>query len=72
MYRGLPRGISGEQGNKVSRAGPGAWQIRDLKESLAGMLNAIKTLQKRDVRVVKLSDVEKVWNDGGERIVFVP
>ena len=68
----LPGAILRSKDITIRGAGPGAWTFRDLAESVPGILTALKDVPKRDVRVVKLSEVEKVWNDSGDRMVFIP
>ncbi|CZR68386.1 uncharacterized protein PAC_18285 [Phialocephala subalpina] len=68
----LPSAVLRSKDITMRGAGPGAWTMQQLAESMPGVLNALKNVPKRNVKVVKLEEVEKVWNDGGERIVFVP
>lgn len=54
-------------------AGPGSWTFPQLVGEYGNILNALKGVKKQDVRVVKLADIEKVWNEESKtRIVFVP
>lgn len=54
-------------------AGPGAWTFPQLVGEYGNILNALKSVSKQDVRIVKLADIEKVWNEkSAKRIVFVP
>jgi NADPH:quinone reductase-like Zn-dependent oxidoreductase len=68
----LPGSVLRSKDIVVRGSGPGAWKLTDLQESLPGLLLALKSVPARKLRIVKLSDVEKVWNDEGERMVFVP
>jgi NADPH:quinone reductase-like Zn-dependent oxidoreductase len=54
-------------------AGPGAWTFPQLIGEYGNILNALKSVKKQEVRVVKLADIEKVWNEKSTvRMVFVP
>lgn len=54
-------------------AGPGAWNMGDLRAELPAMAMATNSLRPLGVKVAKLSDVEKVWGEKTkERLVFVP
>lgn len=54
-------------------AGPGAWTFPQLIGEYGNILNVLKSVGKQEVRVVKLADVEKVWEEkSATRIVFVP
>jgi NADPH:quinone reductase-like Zn-dependent oxidoreductase len=57
----------------IRGAGPGAWTFPQLYGEYGNMLNALRSVSKQDVRVVKLADIEKVWNEKlATRMVFVP
>jgi NADPH:quinone reductase-like Zn-dependent oxidoreductase len=54
-------------------AGPGAWTFPQLIGEYGNILNALKSVKKQEVRVVKLADIAKVWNEKSTmRTVFVP
>lgn len=57
----------------IRGAGPGSWTIPQLEGEYGNILNALKGVKKQEVSVVKLADIEKVWNEGSKtRMVFVP
>ncbi|KUJ20228.1 uncharacterized protein LY89DRAFT_780061 [Mollisia scopiformis] len=68
----LPGAVLRSKDITLRGSGPGAFKISDLVDSLPGLLNVLKSVPERDLRVVSLVDVKKVWNQGGERIVFIP
>jgi len=54
-------------------AGPGAWTFPQLMGEYSNILLALKHVKKQEVNVVKLADIEKVWNEkSATRTVFVP
>lgn len=54
-------------------AGPGSWNMDDLRVELPAMVMATKALRSVGVKVAKLSDVESVWGEKTkERMVFIP
>lgn len=57
----------------IRGAGPGAWTFPQLIGEYGNILNALKSVKKQEVRVVKLADIGKVWNEkSAVRMVFVP
>ena len=57
----------------IRGAGPGSWTMQQYAKEIPGLLEAMKGLKKQSVRVVKLEDVEKAWEEKvGDRMVFVP
>ncbi|KAE9367550.1 quinone oxidoreductase [Stipitochalara longipes BDJ] len=57
----------------VRGAGPGSWTFPQLVGEYGNILNALKSVKKQEVNVVKLADIEKVWNEkSATRTVFVP
>ena len=55
----------------IRGSGPGSYGFGELEREMGPMLEAISKIQEElKVRVEKLSDVEKVWGEKGERIVF--
>jgi NADPH:quinone reductase-like Zn-dependent oxidoreductase len=57
----------------IRGAGPGAWTFPQQVGEYGNILNALKSVKKHEVRVVKLADIEKVWNEkSAARMVFVP
>lgn len=55
-----------------SGSGPGSWTMEQYAEHLQGTVNAVSKLPKWDkVKVRKLQDIEKVWNEkGAERLII--
>jgi NADPH:quinone reductase-like Zn-dependent oxidoreductase len=54
-------------------AGPGAWTFPQLVGEYGNILNALKSVERQEVKVVKLADIETVWAEkSATRIVFVP
>jgi len=54
-------------------AGVGSWTLPQLVAEYGNILNALKGVKKQEVRVAKLADAEKVWNEKSNgRMVFVP
>ena len=68
----IPSAVLRSKDLTMRGSGPGAWSMKELGMSLPALLEVFKSIEKRDVKVVKLNNVEKVWNEEGERIVFVP
>jgi hypothetical protein len=56
----------------IRGSGPGSWKMKDLKEDFSAILNVLKDVRDTKIKFVKLVDVEKPWNEGEERMVFVP
>jgi hypothetical protein len=46
--------------------------MKDLKEDIPAILNVLKDVRDAKIKIVKLADVERAWNEGGERMLFVP
>jgi NADPH:quinone reductase-like Zn-dependent oxidoreductase len=68
----LPSAILRSKDITMRGAGPGSWRMDQFVSEIPGILNALKHVKKRELRVVKLAEIEKVWNEPGDRLVFVP
>jgi NADPH:quinone reductase-like Zn-dependent oxidoreductase len=68
----LPGAVLRSKNITIRGAGPGAWSMGVLKGGLPEVLEALRDIKERNIKVVKLEDVEKVWGQSGDRIVFVP
>jgi len=54
-------------------SGSGAWTLPQLIGEYSNILNALKSVKKQEVNVMKLADIEKVWSEkSSTRTVFVP
>ncbi len=68
----IPAAIFRSKDITMRGSGPGAWPATALREEYGGMLGALLKAGKKDLNVVKLSEVGSVWNEKGDRIVFIP
>lgn len=56
----------------IRGSGPGAFSMRNVPKHLPPFLAALAKVPEQKVRVEKLEDVEMVWQEESERVVFVP
>ena len=57
----------------ITGSGPGAWTIPNLVEGMTSLMQeGLVGLKERPFKVVKLKDIEKVWDEQGDRMVVVP
>jgi len=57
----------------IRGSGPGAWSMSVVLKEMPAILEALKSVPKQPVKVVKLAEVEKEWNkENAERVVVVP
>lgn len=57
----------------IRGSGPGAWSMGDMAKEIAGLLEALVSVENQKVDVMKLEDIETAWNKKGEgRKVFIP
>ena len=56
----------------IRGSGLGSFSVRDFAKELEPLVKACVRIQKQKIKVCKLSDVERMWNEEGERVVFVP
>jgi NADPH:quinone reductase-like Zn-dependent oxidoreductase len=68
----LPSEILRSKDITMRGAGPGSWGMDQFIGEIPAILNALKDVKKRKLRIVKLAEIEKVWNEPGDRLVFVP
>jgi len=69
----LPSAVLRSKDITLRGSGPGAWRLETLRTEYPAVLVALKDQKPREVKVVKLKDIEEVWNsEGNDRIVFVP
>jgi len=68
----LPGALLRSRNITIRGSGPGSWSLEEYEKQLPTLLDTMKGMKKQDVKIVKLEDVEKVWNEGGDRMVFVP
>jgi hypothetical protein len=69
----LPGQVLRSKDITIRGTGPGSWSMHQNTKEIPGLLEASKGMKKQSVRVVKLEDVEKAWDEkNGDRMVFVP
>ncbi|OCL07020.1 NAD(P)-binding protein [Glonium stellatum] len=68
----LPAAILRSKDLTIRGSGLGSWTPQQVEAEIPELLQAIKGIKKREVKEVPLSQIEKVWNEKGDRIVFVP
>lgn len=68
----LPGAVLRSKDITIRGAGPGAWSMEVLKGELPKILEALRDVKERNIKVVKLANVEKAWSESEDRIVFVP
>jgi len=71
----LPSAILRSKNLTIRGSAPGAWSIGYLKGELPGLVTAMGSLKRMDVKAVRLSEIENIWARLGtstERIVVVP
>lgn len=58
----------------IRGSGTGAWTFTQLVKELPGLLGAAGKFAPRDVKVIKLAEIEQRWQEesGAERVVYVP
>ena len=56
----------------IRGSGTGAFGLRAMGKEIPALLAALTNAPEQKVRVEKLQDVERVWEEQGERVVFVP
>jgi NADPH:quinone reductase-like Zn-dependent oxidoreductase len=56
----------------LTGSGPGSFTIPQLTEGMTGLIQQGLVGVERSFKVVKLKDIESVWAEQGDRIVFVP
>jgi len=56
----------------IRGSGPGAWTLREVGDMVGDLLDLVKDLPGQPMKVVKLRDVEAVWEQPGSgRLVVV-
>lgn len=68
----LPGALLRSKDITIRGAGAGAWGMGVLKGELPKILDALRDVKERKIKVVKLADVEEAWSESGDRVVFVP
>lgn len=69
----LPSAVLRSKNLTIRGSGPGAWSMMEVARAMPEMLNAMTSVPKQPVKVVKMEDVEKEWSaSASERLVFVP
>lgn len=68
----LPGAVLRSQDLVIRGSGLGSFRMKDVAREMEGLLEAMVSVEEQKVRVCKLSEVEEVWNEGQERVVFVP
>lgn len=69
----LPGAVLRSKNFTLRGAGPGAWGFDELNAELPEMLAFTAEAPRPKIKVEKMSDIEKVWNEKGngeERLVF--
>ena len=56
----------------IRGSGLGSFSVNDFTKELGPLVKACARIEKQKIKMCKLSDVEKMWNEEGERVVFVP
>lgn len=68
----LPGVVLRSQDLVMRGSGMGSFRMKDVAREMEGLLEAMAKVGEQKVRVCKLSEVEKVWDEENERMVFVP
>ncbi|MCJ1394366.1 hypothetical protein MMC18_007244 [Xylographa bjoerkii] len=68
----LPGAVLRSTDLTIRGSGQGSFGGRELRREASGLVEAIGKFGEEKVRVCELKDVEKVWAESGERVVFVP
>ncbi|EMC96224.1 hypothetical protein BAUCODRAFT_33572 [Baudoinia panamericana UAMH 10762] len=69
----LPAAVLRSKNLTIRGSGPGAWRMRDVANTIDGLLALIKEVPEQPVKVAKLKDVESVWDQPVTgRLVFEP
>jgi NADPH:quinone reductase-like Zn-dependent oxidoreductase len=70
----LPAALLRSKNVTLRGSAPGAWTMQQLGLELPNMLDAVSKLPNRELKVVKLKDIEKFWGEPKteERAVVVP
>jgi len=68
----LPGAVLRSKNLTIRGSGPGAWTLREVGDMVGDLLDLVKDLPGQPMKVVKLRDVEAVWEQpGSERLVVV-
>jgi len=68
----LPGSILRSNDLTIRGSGPGAFNHKELNAEVPHLLEAFKGIKPSALKIVHLSDVEKVWSEKGDRTIFVP
>ncbi|MCJ1400689.1 hypothetical protein MMC11_003897 [Xylographa trunciseda] len=68
----LPGAILRSTDLTIRGSGQGSFGGRELRKEAPALVAAIGKFAEEKIRVCELKDVEKVWGESGERVVFVP
>lgn len=68
----LPGSVLRSKNLTIRGSGPGSWSHESAAKEMPRLLDAFRGLEKRNVRQVALSEVEKAWDMTDERVVFLP
>jgi len=66
----LPGSILPSKDLVIRGSGPGSYGFDQIEKESKPLLEAIGHMGEQKIRVEPLSEVEKVWTESGERIVF--
>ncbi|MCJ1318020.1 hypothetical protein MMC15_003347 [Xylographa vitiligo] len=68
----LPGAVLRSTDLTIRGSGQGSFGGREMRREVRGLVEAIGKFGEEKIRVCELKDVEKVWGESGERVVFVP
>lgn len=68
----LPGSVLRGKDVTIRGSGIGSWGLAQVGAEIPEILEALRLVRYHQVRAVPLSDVDSVWNEGGDRVVFVP
>ena len=68
----FPAAIFRSKNLTVRGSGPGAWTMAEFAEDVEGLVRAVESLEKQDIKVRKLEEIDEAWKNERERTVFEP
>jgi len=68
----LPGAVLRSKNLTIRGSGPGSWSMKELTETLGDLLAIVGSIPEQPVKVVKVEDVEKAWDErSSERTVIL-
>ncbi|KAL8735728.1 MAG: hypothetical protein Q9181_002711 [Wetmoreana brouardii] len=68
----LPGSVLRGKDLTIRGSGLGAWDLRRVGTEVDGLLHSLVTARDEKIKVKRLDEIETVWNEVGDRLVFVP